>query len=61
MSSGNVDICRVKKELQKEIKHCQLWLHIHNRSIAFFLSLAELNRIKNGIEKGKNGTWTRVE
>ena len=52
MSSGNVDICRVKKELQKEIKHCQLWLHIHNRSIAFFLSLAELNRIKNGIEKG---------
>ena len=54
MSSGNVDIYGVTKELQKELKHFQLSLHIHNVLIAFFVSLAELNRISNGNEKAKN-------
>ena len=42
----------VTKELQKELKHCHLSLHIYNIFIAF--SLTELNRISNGNEKGKN-------
>ena len=54
MSSGNVDIYGVTKELQKELKHFQLSLHIHNVLIAFFVSLAELNRISNGNESAKN-------
>lgn len=56
MSSGNLDIYGVTKDLQKELKHCQLSLHVHNILIAFFLSLTELNRISNGNERATKDT-----
>ena len=53
MSSGKFDIYRVRKELQKELMHCQLSLHVHNILITFFLSLTELAELAMAMEKLK--------